>query len=363
MANDVIIPDLEGGPAEIFRSKNVETERLGDGIDGGMGFGIVGPNGKEFYASWKGKKGLLSTGQVDQNGDPEPSKCFDFVILRKAARKSHTYYKDLYQRGRDGRPDCASTDGIAPDDVIGPYDPETKKGKQADLCELCEHYAWKRQPNGRDGRACTDSLRLAVFPADAMVNRALGTTLVEPILFRIMAASLRGFSQLGDDMEAKYGGNSPFCSYVTRVSFKKDVQWPQYEYRVLRWLKPKEAEMILELREHPVAYRILGLTPEGRSLVRRAANGTLGGQAITHAQVPLIEPGPRPAQDDLAEKLANERQARIAAVRTPQTIEATAEEIVPPKPEPPADQQAPQVVEAPMDLDELVRAMRPQPPR
>jgi hypothetical protein len=343
MSNDVIIPDLEGGPAAIFQERNIPTEHLGEGIDAG-GFNLVGINGKEFYVRYKGQRKVLV------NADDSPAQYFNFVVLRQAPRTSHTWYERGYQPGSEERPDCVSTDGLAPDD--------NSKKPQSELCQLCPQHEWRQQPNGRDGRACTDSLRLAVFPMPKLMVAALGEPITEPILFRIPAASLRAFAELGDQMIKRYGGNSPISSYVVRVTFKKDVKHPQFEYRVERWLSAQEAEMMLELRESRLAYRILGMSPDGNSIVRR--------------QNLIQRAAPDAANIDASveAKLAAEREARIAAARqaaepAPKTIDLQAEEVVLPVQKPvqkPVQQTPIPLDDAPADMDALVAAMRPRPP-
>ncbi len=333
MTNDVTIPDdIEGGPAAIFKEQNIPTERLGEGIDSG-GFNMVGIYGKTFYVRYKGKKAtLLDLTPRTDGSEPPASQYFDFVVLRQSAGVSHTWYEHGYQQGSDAPPDCVSTDGIAPDD--------SSRKKQSDLCQICPQHEWKDQPSGRRGRACTDSKRLAILPMPKLIENVIGEQVSEPILFRIPAASLKGFAEFGDQMLKRFGGNSPISSYVMRVSFKKEAQFPQFEYRLLRWLKPHEAPDILELREDPLAYRILGTTPDGMSLVRRNELRPMQNQtaAPTAAQA---------QQSQTAKQYAAERAERIAKVRQPETLELKAE-----KP-PPSDAD---------DIDALVASMRPRPP-
>lgn len=371
MSNDVMIPDdIPGGPAAIFQEKNLPVERLGEGVDSG-GFNLVGIHGKEFYVRYKGQRHtLINPDAKPEPGMPQPvSQHFDFVVLRQGARTSHTWYQQGYQPGADKPPDCVSTDGIAPDD--------SSRLKQADLCQLCPQHEWKPQPNGRDGRACTDSLRLAILPMPKLITAVLGEPITEPILFRIPAASLRGFSEFGDQMAKRFGGNSPICSYVMRVIFKQSVQHPQFEYRLVRWLSENDAEMIFALRDDPLAFRILGLSPEGNSLVRKTqASGT-----IRQVAMPQSAPNNIDSQNvaQLQAKFDAERAARMAAVRqAPQQIEGRAEEIraaqtafteVLIEPQVPLDETTPMspgkpapVADAPDDIDALVAAMRPRPP-
>jgi len=366
MSNDVMIPDDLQGPSTYFRDHNVQTERLGDGIDG-VGMTMIGVQGKEFYLRHKGKIMTIINGPSNPPTafDKEAAKWFEFVILRKAERRSHTFYKDGYRKGDRAPPTCASTDGIAPDDDA--------KEKQADLCDLCPQHEWKVQSNGREGRACADNLRLAILPMEHQMKALLGEPIREACLFRIPAASLTALADLGDLMRKRFGPDTPYCNHIIRATFKHGVEWPQFEYQVIRFLKDEECAYINELRETPQAYRILGLTPEGKSLVRR---GTIQLSTAPTMTTPHLTAANPVSGTAIAEKLAAERAARIAAVRAPEpkTIEAKAEEVneanfvdlVQPPAQPvatPAEASVKtSVPQSSADIDALVAAMRPKPP-
>lgn len=374
MSNDVIIPDDLQGPSTYFRDHNIQTERLGDGLDG-SGFTIIGVQGKEFYLKHKGKRYTLINPKSNPPTpyDGQAATYFDFVILRKAARKSHTYY-EAYKKGAEERPICQSTDGIAPDDSVPPFDPVTGKGKQADLCDLCPRHEWKTQANGREGRECADNLRLAVLPMEPQMVALLGEPIHEACFLRIPAASLTALADLGDMMRKRFGPDTPYCNHILRITFKQKVEWPQFEYRVVRFLSNDECALVNEIRETPQAYRILGLTPEGQSLVRRESV-FLASQAYIKplSKVPAVIPGSVDVamqqaalnQTDvsaMAEKLAAERAARIAAARG-QTIEG---EIVKPPSQPVATPaQAPVSTPVPdtaAEIDAMIAEWRPKPP-
>lgn len=380
MSNDIIIPDNIGAPSQLFRDRGVQTERLGEGIEG-IGFPVIGVNGKEFYLRYKSRHYTIINPPANPPTDYDgmPAGYFDFIILRKAARRSHTYYKDVYKKGTNERPDCVSTDGIAPDDSVPPLDPVTGKGRQSDLCSLCERNRWKTLPSGREGRECVDSLRLAILPGARQMEALLGEPITEPCLFRIPAASLTALSALDDLVHKRFGADSPYCSYIIRATFKPKVEWPQFEYRIIAFLKDAQAEAIMEKREDPQAYRILGLTPDGNSLVRRPAlpvDRHTPLQRIsdkpqhTRAEVsPEIPYEPPPEDMGMVDQLAAERAARIAAVRQKpvlidtKVVESTAAPKTPVQTRLHKEDQTYEVPETDDDIDALVAALKkPLPP-
>jgi len=274
MSNDLIVPGLAGGPAALFDDAPIEKETIGSEISSGLGYSVVSVDGKQFKLHHAGEDYML----LDDNGGP--AQTFDFVILRGGQGRSHTYYKQNYDNKRRGRPDCQSTDGIAPDDSVPPYDPETKSGKQSDRCDTCQHHEWKMQPNGKTGRACADSLRISAYPgSQKMIERAIGRRIDEPILFRVPAASMKGLVEYMALVKARFPKVASY-GYLTRAKMRQDVPHPQFIYQIAEWLPP---ELVLEMRairEEPTAYRILGQYPDGRSMVRAAANLAPGTQFL-----------------------------------------------------------------------------------
>jgi hypothetical protein len=332
MSNEIIIPDLKGGPAALFRKEREAGEKfetLGEGI--GSGYSVIGINGKEFYLQHRGGKHTLISPEAGDDGEHRPVPYFDFVILRQGALPSHTWYEHGYTAGSKSPPECVSTDGIAPDDGVSK--------PQATLCQICPRHDWKDLPNGRRGRECSDSMRLAVLPMPELIKMVIGEPITEPCLFRIPAASMSGLATLGDQMAKRFGpGDAPLCSFVCRVEFTND-KYPKFKYKVKRWLDEKEAAGVMELRKHPTAFRILGQTPDGRSLVRRQA-AEPGQLAAAIGQVPPGRPQVVPARQEVIDL-------------QPEKVE---EEVKP------AAKTLHAVPDADADIDALVQAMRPKPP-
>jgi len=285
MSNDLVLPGLAGGPSKYFDNRPIERETLGAGIGVGLGYSVISTSGKQFKLHHNGEDHLLLA-----DDGKNPAQHFDFVILRGGEFPSHTYYKQTYDAKHTGSPDCQSTDGIAPDDSVPEYDPKTKSGKQSDFCQTCQHHVWGMQPNGRKGRACTDSLRVAVFPgSQTIIERAIGRRIDEPVLFRIPAASMKGLVEFTSTLKARHPRLASY-GYLTRAQMRQDVPHAQFTYVVADWLKDEAIAEMERIREEPTAYRILGQGPDGRSIVRLAANdGAPTPTLLRQAPVQAIE--------------------------------------------------------------------------
>lgn len=373
MSNNVMIPQGLKAPSKLFASS--PDERLSEGLEGG-GYPIIGTQGKTFYLKYKGEKRTIVNPQPDAITKKYlPAQHLDFVLLRKNKLKSHTWYEKGYQDGLDNAPDCSSTDGIGPDD--------TSPKPQSHTCDVCPRHEWKMQKNGREGRECSDNMRTAILPLN--LKHMTGVDIAEPVYFRIPAASLTALGQLGDMMIAAYGPDTRYSSYIIRATFKDDVKWQQFEYQVIDVLNDQWAEYVLKLREEPVAYRILGFSPEGRSLYRtrpvnqvtaQAAPAQIQQSAPTPNHAPMRQvshaPADPPPMDNSAvgARLAAERAERIAAARSgqeppprtqpPMTIDATAQDVTPPQQNgaaPPWDESAPPDTEA--EINDVISRMGP----
>ena len=298
MSNELTTP--AGGPAKIFGQHKEELDEPGSGVVTGLG--VIGINGKTFYLRYRGNKHTLVNPPKDPptEYDGLPTQSLDCVILRGYKVISHTWYKKGFQDDVRDKPDCVSTDGIAPDDASP--DP------QSDLCQMCEQRVWKRQPNGREGRACQDSIRLAILPEEYLTTAVLGEPVTEPVYFKIPAASMKGLNEFIDATKRKHGELAVPTSYVVRIWFDPKFQYPKFLYRVLRWLPEAEAAHMLELRNHPQALRIVGLKPDGTSLVRS--------QQIAPG---LTRLAPRPAPGQLEKPKVD---LELEAVKEPPPTEA-----------------------------------------
>lgn len=363
MSNDVMIPDeFKNAPVlEEFAHLNPQEESLTEGI--GSSYAVVGYRGKNWTFRYKGATHTIffpqTAQQVADQIPAAPSNYIDVVILRKARQKSKSYYPKA-EGGASFSPDdidahkkpvCSSINGIVPDAGV--------EKKQSETCALCPHNVWGPQPSGRDGRACQDRMRLAVIIMPGMITPILGAPLLEPMFLPVPPASLQGLSLLGDEME-KNGKH--FSTYVTRIIFKADKTWPEFQYKVAKMLTKAESGIVLKLRADPMSMRIIGESlgpgqalsgPETMKVISPPpgqANAPLEALKREHAAALKREHAAAPNQTEVSARALvqeAERRARIAAVR--------AAEPPPPKPAPAAPDPAPVVVYPPAAPSTMVQ--------
>lgn len=221
---------------EVFVNTPIDDD-LGGGIRGG--FSVLGIRGK----TWRIKRSGEETDLLQPNGDPIFS--IEVVIVKAAPNLSKIYYANGYQEGSTDRPDCYSISGVAPD----PSSPNL----QSKVCATCPQNVIGSRVNnvtGKPSRACADTKRLVIVPADDLLNEYYGG----PMLLRIPAASLKEVLNYSHELKKR---GFPYAAVVTRLRFDTALAYPKVMFNAVRALSPEEAQTVMELRESPQTESIL----------------------------------------------------------------------------------------------------------
>ena len=181
------------------------------------GFPVISIQGKAFSVVRNGDRTMLA----NQKDPDSPATHIDMVVLKVNKNKSKVFYLAGYDaKGESKKPDCFSNDGAKPD-------PSAEK-PQAKLCMLCPHNQWNSASGGGKGKACQDSVRIAV----ATVNQ-----LNDPYLIRVPPASIRALGEFGNAL-AKRG--VPYNAVITRISFDPEFPTPKLMFKPIGFLKAEE---------------------------------------------------------------------------------------------------------------------------
>ena len=186
------------------------------------GFPVISIKGKVFHIQ-RGDERLLVTKPSDPD---EPASNIEVVIVATNPNRSKVFYKRGYEEGDAGKPDCYSNDGVAP--AADAEDPQSKK------CALCPHNPWgpRISETGKKGKACADSMRLAVAPPDQPND---------PMLLRVPAASLKVLGSYGSQLAKR--GVDPL-HVITRIGFDYTVAHPALTFKAMRFITAEELEAI-----------------------------------------------------------------------------------------------------------------------
>ncbi len=202
----------------------------------GAGFPVISIKGKVFTIVRDGTRSVLPNPK-----DPDsPASSIDVVIIKANKNTSKIYYVDKFVEGSDAKPDCYSTDGIAP--AMDSQKPQAK------ACATCAHNQWGARISdaGKKGKACQDNARIAVS-TPGQLN--------EPYLMRVPPASLRPMAEYGA-MLAKRGVR--YNAVVTKISFDPEQATPKLVFKPVGFLDEAGAKQVLEVAASDTVEAIIG---------------------------------------------------------------------------------------------------------
>lgn len=225
------------------------------------GFPVVSIKGKVFHLIRGDERTLVTKGE-----DGEPAASLEAVILSVNPNKSKVFYDSGYEEGSVAKPTCYSNDGLAP--------ASDSESPQATKCAVCPHNQWGSRitDNGGKGKACSDSMRLAVAAPDQ---------LNDPMLLRVPAASLKTLGLYGAQLAKR--GVEPL-HVVTKIGFDYNVAHPALTFKATRFVEAEEfgeVEAVL-LNEAETIGQITGIS------------GGVVSVAEQQAEAPAPKPAPAP---------------------------------------------------------------------
>ena len=208
-------------PAHIkkaFEAAQAANSALAAGVS--AGYPIVSYKGKVWHVVEGGERTLITIGEGRNANDPAASLEAVIVLANPALNK--VYYPDGYEEGSTERPLCHSDDGIVP--------AADAQEKQAKACGVCPYNEWgsKVSDTGSRGKACADSRRMAIVPADDLES---------PMLLRCPAASLKTLLAYGQSLDKR---GWPYHGIVTRIGFDPSLAYPALTFTPERWLDAEE---------------------------------------------------------------------------------------------------------------------------
>jgi len=234
-----LIPFESGKLPAYLKSVDVAVLNFDLTAHAGASFPLISIKGKTFALVKDGERNIIPNPK-----DPESAAThIDMVIVKANKATSKIYYAKKYVEGSDDKPDCYSTDGIAP--ASDAADPQSPK------CAVCKHNQWGSRISdaGTKGKACSDSARLAVARADQ---------LNEPFLLRVPPASLRNLSDYGQLLGKRGVG---YDMLVTRISFDQDAATPRLKFAPVAFLSEADYNAVKVVTSTDLVQSIIGAQP------------------------------------------------------------------------------------------------------
>jgi len=235
MSNQIIVPPTFSGPvAAVFQG-----QQAGDDLSGGItgGYGLIKYRGKVWSIQHNGNSMTL----MRDDGDGARGS-IDVVILKANALLSKTFYETGWDENNNNPPDCASANGIVPDQGV--------PKPQSAVCATCPRNAWGSAANGGKGKACGDHRRMAVVPLTDLRNETFGG----PLLLRCPAASLQDLSAFDNRYK---GMGYPYFTMGIKIGFDPVESYPKFTFNAIRPLSDVEGAVVMELRNSPETARVI----------------------------------------------------------------------------------------------------------
>jgi hypothetical protein len=160
---------------------------------------------------------FLSTtgGILTYRGDPVAGNKLECVII--AAPIERLYYASRYDPTKIVPPDCFSIDSSA----IGMKPNSASPAPQHATCEGCPKNEWGSSPTGGKGKACRETRRLLVIPADALTS-ADKIKGAEVAALRPPVTSLKNYATYVQTIAATL--RRPPLAVVTEISVLPDAK-------------------------------------------------------------------------------------------------------------------------------------------
>jgi len=232
-----IIPFESGNLPAYFKAVDVASLNSDLTNHSGGGFPIISIKGKIFTVVRDGVRQVLPNPK-----DPDsPATAIDVVVVKANKGTSKVFYAGGYSEGGDQKkPDCFSNTGDRPDPSV--------KSPQSKSCATCTHNQWgsRTGENGGKGKACQDSVRIAIA-APGMLN--------DPMLLRVPPASIRALGEFGQAC-AKRG--LPYNAVVTKLGFDMESPTPKLVFKPVGMLDDKGFAQVQDVAASDTVANILG---------------------------------------------------------------------------------------------------------
>jgi hypothetical protein len=255
----------------------------------GGGFPVISIKGKVFAVVRDGDREI----QMNPKDPDSAATSLNVVLLKANKGTSKVFYLKGYDKdtSEGQKPDCYSSDGIEP--------AGDAQNKQAKKCATCAHNQWGSrisEKGATKGKACSDTVRMAVAPA-GQVNDAM--------LLRVPPASIKALGEYGQ-MLAKRGVG--YNMVVTKVGFDLQAESPKLTFSPVGLLDDEGFAEVQAIVASDVVNSILGASPVALEVTPEAepeAEAKPAPAPVKAEEKPAAKPKaaakpkPAPVEDDL----------------------------------------------------------------
>jgi hypothetical protein len=293
-----IIPFDSGSNLPSFLKK-VDVAALNSDLTAhaGSGFPVISIKGKVFAVVRDGDREI----QMNPKDPDSAATSLNVVLLKANKGTSKVFYIKGYDKdsSEGQKPDCYSQDGIEP--------AADSQNKQAKKCATCPHNQWGSRVSEKGatkGKACSDTVRMAVAPA-GQINDAM--------LLRVPPASIKALGEYGQ-MLAKRGVG--YNMVVTKVGFDLQAESPKLTFSAIGLLDDDGFAEVQEIAASDVVSNILG-SSVAAAIAAEAPAAAAAAEPEEEAPAPVAKPKAKPVVEEPAEEEAPKPVAKPKAAAKP----------------------------------------------
>jgi hypothetical protein len=158
----------------------------------------------------------LRAGVLSYGGTPVPNNKLEVIVVAAAFR--NVWYAGKFDPNNIVNPNCFALSldesGMVPDEVVA-QKPHTS-------CAGCPKNEWGSDPGGGRGKACKQSRRLVMLPADCATKPEADVMTAEFAKMDIPVTSVKNYSSYVNAVAAST--NRPTFAIVTEISTSPDVK-------------------------------------------------------------------------------------------------------------------------------------------
>lgn len=196
----------------------------------------------------------LKSGVMSYGGNPIPGNNLDVIIVGGAYR--NVFYSGRYDPDNIVNPDCFAL--ADEDDGMEPH--ENVSSPQHENCAECEKGQWGSDPNGGRGKACKQTRRLIVMPADVLESEDPAAAILasELAIVDVPVTSVKNYANLVNSLAATI--NLPVWAVVTNLLVVPDAR-TQFKLNFTAMRPAGDADVLRSLKKRRDEALRIALTP------------------------------------------------------------------------------------------------------
>lgn len=189
----------------------------------------LGNAAKEAAAKERPSVGRISlkSGVMSYGGQPVPGNAMEIIIVGGAYR--NVYYAGRYDPNNIVNPNCfaladAEEDLHAHENVPDESVPPNSDANNPRACATCEFAQWGSDPNGGRGKACKQTRRLILLPANVLDEEDPVDAILksEMAILDVPVTSVKNYANLVNTLAATL--NLPVWAVVVHVTVVPDAK-------------------------------------------------------------------------------------------------------------------------------------------